>query len=135
VLEPTQAIVDRLTTRVEVMIVRLAWPGYRHAGESVDAFWVECTPEESARLVDPRMSTADRASIAEMERTYGWPHFFDGEDRCCFLVAPDSSFIRAFQAHYPNHQLWNGYSPFRAIPTTSIDSVDDLATLRRREDG
>lgn len=69
----------------------------------IDAFWVECTPREAARLVEPLMSETDQPSIERVRREYGWPHNFDGEDRCCFLVARDMSVIRAFHAHYPFH--------------------------------
>ena len=104
--------------------------GIRDASaEPVDAFWVECTPEEAATLVEPRMSDADRMSIDETKAHYGWPHHFEGLPRCCFLVARDLSFIHAFHAHYPFHQLWNGYSPFRDVPDTAIGSLEGLSAL------
>lgn len=119
------------------MRVRRVWPDCSLAGPSdrrvspIDAFWVECTPAESAGLVEPRMGKEDHASIVRTRRGYGWPHVFDGQDRCCFLVARDLRFIHAFHAHYPFHQLWNGYSPFRDIDEVRIGHLDELASLRR----
>ena len=124
------------------MRVRTGWPdcdpsefGLRPSGAVVDAYWVECTPDEALRLVEPRMSDEDRGSISRMEQTYGWPHHFDGEDRCCFLVAKDMRFICAFHAHYPYHQLWNAYSPFRAVPDTTLQVLDDVSALPKPLDG
>lgn len=118
------------------MLVRLGWPncnsveyGPRAAREPVDAFWLECTPDEAARLVQSRMSSTDRASIAEVDAQYGWPHHFEGEDRCCFLVARDLGFVRALPAHYPFHQLWNAYSPFRDLLPTPVETLDELTAL------
>jgi hypothetical protein len=96
---------------------------------TVDAFWVECSPVESVELVEPQMNEEDHASVERMRRDYGWPHDFGGRQRCCFLVARDLSFIRAFPAHYPFHQLWNGYSPFRETDDTTIDALAQLAQL------
>jgi hypothetical protein len=118
------------------MIVRLAWPdcnphayGIRDAFERVDVFWVECTPEEATKLVEPFMSDADRLSIEQVRASYGWPHHFDAEDWCCFLVARDLSFIHAFHAQYPFHHLWNAYSPFRNVPDTTIETLDEITAL------
>jgi len=97
--------------------------------EPVDAFWVECAPHEAAMLVEPRMSSVDRMSIEKVKTHYGWPHHFEGESRCCFLVARDLSFIHAFHAHYPFHQLWNAYSPFRDVPEKTIGTLDSLSAM------
>jgi hypothetical protein len=120
------------------MLVRLGWPdcdprkyAIRDASAPVDAFWVECTPDEAATLVEPRMSEVDLESIEKVEAHYGWPHAFEGESRCCFLVARDLSFIHAFHAHYPFHHLWNGYSPFREVPDTRVGTLDQLSALPR----
>ena len=118
------------------MLVRLGWPdcnpsryGIRELSELVDAFWVECTPEEASRLVEPRMSEEDLSSIERVGAHYGWPHLYDGADRCCFLVARDLSFISAFHAHYPVHQMWNAYSPFREVAATTIETLDQIPAL------
>ena len=118
------------------MHVRLGWPdcnpgqyGIRDASEPIDSFWVDCTPDEATKLVEPLMSDADRPSIEKVRVHYGWPHHFEGQDRCCFLVARDLSFIHAFHAHYPFHQLWNAYSPFRDVPDTTIETLDQISAL------
>ena len=115
------------------MRARLVWPDCslvcsdERMVSPVDAFWVECTPAESAALVEPHMSEEDHASIAMMRRGYGWPHAVEGQDSCSFLVARDLRFILAFHAHYPFHQLWNGYSPFREIDDTTVEALEQLA--------
>ena len=75
------------------------------------------------------MSLEDLESIERVRRTYGWPHRFEGIARCCFLVGRDLSFVRAFHFHYPFHQFWNAYSPFRHVPDTEISDLDELASL------
>ena len=114
--------------------MRLGWPDcnpreYGIRAGPIDAFWVECTPNEATRLVEPLMSEADFPSIEKVRAHYGWPHRFEGADRCCFLVARDLSFIHAFHAHYPFHQLWNSYSPFRDVSETTIETLDEITAL------
>jgi hypothetical protein len=75
------------------------------------------------------MSGVDRTSIEKVRAHYGWPHHFEGEGRCCFLVARDLGFIHAFHAHYPFHQLWNAYSPFRDVPDTTIETLRQISAL------
>jgi hypothetical protein len=38
----------------------------------------------------------------------------------CFLVARDLSFVEPRPVHYPFHQLWNAYSPFRTMADRSM---------------
>jgi hypothetical protein len=83
--------------------------------------------DRRARSPGPRKE--DHASIDRVRRGYGWPHNFGGQNRCCFLADRDLHFIRAFPAHYPFHQLWNGYSPFREIDETTIEALNQLAQL------
>lgn len=63
------------------MIVQLGWPdcrpsqfGFSPSEDLIDAFWLECTPEEAQRIVEPRISDKDMESVEDMRRWYGWPH-------------------------------------------------------------
>jgi hypothetical protein len=94
------------------MFVQLGLPdcdprkyGIRDVSEPVDAFWVECTPDEAATLVEPWMSDVDRMSVGEVTAHYGWPHHFEGESRCCFLVARDLTHRSEHDGHLDAYQV------------------------------
>ncbi len=118
------------------MVVRSYWPScdYRHkewGASPIDAFWVEATREEAMQSIFPMLShelqlESERLAaqcVGLAEEIAQPPRPF------CFLVARDLSSIDPFQVHYPFHQLWNAYSPFRAIPERTITSLRELAGI------
>ena len=97
----------------------------------MDCFWVEATHEEAIESVFPLLSRELELELEELAT--------ECEDLAksisqpprpfCFLVARDLSCIDPFEVHYPFHQLWNAYSPFRSLPDRSITSLDELAEI------
>ncbi len=120
----------------DAMIVRYFWPScdYRQKNwdaTSMDCFWVEATHEEAIQSVFPLLSRElelDSEELAaeceDLAKTISQPL-----RPCCFLVARDLSSIDPFEVHYPSHQLWNGYSPFRSLPDHTITSLHELAGI------
>ena len=115
------------------MLVRSFWKNCNAGPDDAprDAVWVEATPTEAGSAVFPRLSAEQIAKSRKLANGSG-----DIADRMdkpgltfCFLVATDLSFIHPHQVHYPVHQLWNAYSPFRAMPEQTVQSLDDLRHL------
>ena len=118
------------------MIVRWFWRNCNFRGKDwgaspIDAFWVEATREEAVNDVFPKLQPAE---IEESEKLA--ERFLQlAEEICrparpfCFLVARDLSTIGPFHVHYPFHQLWNAYSPFKEMPTVNIQSLEEISTL------
>jgi hypothetical protein len=106
----------------------------------MDAFWVEATAEEAEANVFPRLQpqqVAESQRVAEQHIDLA-EHFASREAArgvpapprpFCFLVARDLSTIDPFHIHYPVHQLWNAYSPFRKMPEREIAGLEDLASI------
>ncbi len=118
------------------MIVRMFWRGckYRkkeHQNNPVDSFWVEATAEEAERFIFPLLEPEDeRESRILAEGRENISLLLGGPGRnFCFLVSRDISSIDPFPVFYPSHQLWNGYSPFEAMPEREIRNLEDLAAM------
>jgi hypothetical protein len=83
--------------------------------DSMDCFWVEATHEEAIQSVFPMLSPELQLESEQLavrcerlaEEISQPPRPF------CFLVARDLSSIDPFEVHYPFHQFWGAYSPFR----------------------
>jgi hypothetical protein len=118
------------------MIVRRVWPSCDFRQKTweatlIDAFWVEATHEEAIQSVFPLLSRELEleseelgAECEDLAETISQP-----PRPFCFLVARDLSSIDPYEAHYPVHQLWNAYSPFRSLPDRTITSLHDLAEI------
>jgi hypothetical protein len=52
-----------------------------------------------------------------------------GRTPYCFLVARDLRSIDPCEFHYPFHQMWNAYSPFREMPERKIGRLEELAGI------
>ena len=124
------------------MIVRACWRSCdyewkQEKAEPVDAFWVEATYEEAVRSVFPMLSeelqSQSKRLGAQGERNAG--EISELPRPFCFLVSPDLSVIEPHAVHFPFHNLWNGYSPFRSIPERTIRSLDELAGLPAKSPG
>jgi hypothetical protein len=107
------------------------WPASQSPQDSVHAFWVEATPAEAEAAVFPRLSAdavAESWRLAEqcghLAESLGSP-----ARPFCFLVATDLSSIKPCVPHYPFHQMWNAYSPFREMPEKQIDELEELKDI------
>jgi hypothetical protein len=114
------------------MLVRLGWPAcYDSPGKSAearqDAYWVECSADESLPLLAGR--TDDPQVPLE---TLGWgrqtPYPID-QQVFHFLIARDGSSIVPFGADYPTSSRWRGRSPFGPVGPFDIRDISELADL------
>jgi hypothetical protein len=113
------------------MLVRLAWPRDHIAGKRADArqdaYWVECSADESLPLLAER--TDDPQVPLE---TLGWgrttPYPMDHQV-FYFLVARDGSSIVPFRGDYPTSSQWQGRSPFVRVGPFDIRDISELADL------
>lgn len=65
-------------------------------------------------------------SYSEMiKKAYGISHMPD----LCFAAKRNLSELVIHLHHYPFHQLWNGYSPWRKIDLKEIASLEELQNL------
>jgi hypothetical protein len=103
------------------MIVKLMWPAQEH-GRTMDAFWVECTPEEITAAILPLLSTDQRTELAALQER-------EETSTSHFLIARDLSTIQPMDAIYPFSNLWNAYNPFCAIPDAFIATLEAIKTL------
>lgn len=113
------------------------WPRFQSFGERdaapIDAFFVEATASEAEILIFPRLPAKkiresqeiaeDFANVAAELGTPPRPF--------CFLVTRDLNRIEPHPPHYPFHQLWNAYSPFRQVPEQSVATLEDLRAIQR----
>ncbi len=115
------------------MIIRVYWPqcNYRNlqfGNESMDSFWVEATYEEAKTAIFPFLTTeaiAKSKTYAQDGEILAWQ--IGNQSRpYCFLVAQDLSMIEPLDMHYPFHQMWNGYSPFKNITEFHINTLQEL---------
>lgn len=104
------------------MLVRWIWPNCDLPAAPCDAFFVECE-EAEAQLIRELLSEDELAKVAKRAR-------FDSKPPATFLVSRDLSWVSAEVAHFPYHQLWNGYSPFQPLaPEHRIADLRELAGL------
>ena len=118
------------------MVVRCYWRdcdlrGGEWGAPPIDAFWVEATLQEAEFAVFPLLSSkaveesrrlaAEFKELAEELATPARPF--------CFLVPRDLSAIDPFHVHYPIHQLWDAYSPFRSMSAMNIDELAELKNI------
>ena len=97
----------------------------------VDAFWVEATEEEAETSVFPHLEPSAIEESRQLSEQYGKLAEQMGSPArsFCFLVAKDLSSVDPFPVHYPIHPMWNAYSPFEAIPSVHITTLDEVLTL------
>ena len=107
----------------------MVWPRCEYqngswGNEPIDSFWVECTQDEAARLIFPRLSPEQQEQAMALydEKVEPSPNTF-------VLIAQDLSSIQPMEPHYPYGNLWNAYSPFRAIVPLKIHNLDELRNL------
>jgi hypothetical protein len=111
------------------MLVRVYWPNcdrFRY-----DAFWVECTGEESRAIIFPRLS---RDQIEESEKLGAGGGVKVGEDNTesppyCFLVSADLRQIVPFPSVFPWSGQWNAYCPFCGIGEHWVKSLKEVAAI------
>jgi len=118
------------------MLIRTYWPScdywsQRSGGPVIDGFWVECTAQEARYDVLPML---EPRQLKDSERFAGEgmrmaESLGDPARPYCFLVARDSSHVTPLQVHYPFANLWNGYSPFRAIAPRHVQKLAELAGI------
>ncbi len=118
------------------MQVRCYWPKCTNRGNStdapaVDAFWVEATQEEAQSSVFPLLTAQQITESRRLAEQFGDVAKALGAPAraFCYLVACDLSSVDPRPPHYPVHQLWNAYSPFRPIPETTIADLGDLRSI------
>ncbi len=115
------------------MIIRVYWPqrDCHNQTEPIDSFWVEATYKEAKKAIFPFLAP----EVIERSKSYA----IKGESIAsqigntprsyCFLVAQDLSTIEPFDVHYPFHQMWNGYSPFKELEEFHINTLEELTTV------
>jgi len=112
------------------MIIRFMWKNCKNFNEQ-DAYWVECREAEAKEKIFQFLSEDDfkmldsygrnAEHLAEFMDNPGYTH--------CFLISKDATFFQASPVHYPVHQLWNGYSPFRVIDKIEITELSELKDI------
>jgi len=71
-------------------------------------------------------------NYAEMiKQTFGISEMPD----LCFMTDRNLTKMTIMQHHYPFHQLWNGYSPWRMVDIVELKSLDELKTLNMTYEG
>ncbi len=112
------------------MLVRLFWKECERC-DHVDALWVEATAAEAGSAIFPRLSSEQIIQSRKVAGRTGHLARMTGKPDLtfCFLVANDLSSIHPHEVHYPFHQLWNAYSPFRDMPERTIRSLDELRDI------
>ncbi len=109
------------------MVVRFFWKDCHDCNG--DALWVEATAIEAGSQVFPRLSAEQIIASRKLAGESG--HLaasMMGKPGLtfCFLVSKDLSVIRPCQVHYPVHNMWNAYSPFREMSERTVQSLDEL---------
>ena len=113
---------------------------------SDDQFWIDCNKEEAEKWFIPLLDEHGLRQLKDWIR-------FNNERKCnpdleqnyesivketmevdeiayaYFNVSRDLSVCYADAAHYPFHQLWNGYSPFCRCDHVEINSPDELKDI------
>lgn len=114
------------------MLVRYFWKncdlyGLCHG----DALWVEATASEAESQIFPHLpeETISESRILSEKTGHLAARFSRPDLTFCFVVSKDLSFIRPFHVHYPFHQLWNAYSPFRNMPDINVKTLDELSEI------
>ena len=115
------------------MLVRFFWRncdlyGLCHG----DALWVEATASEAESEVFPHLSEEAISESRKLAKKSGHlaASLMGRPDLTfCFLVSKDLSFIHPFHVHYPVHQLWNAYSPFRTMPDINVKTLGELSEI------
>lgn len=123
------------------MRVRYIWRKCTYRGKSwdaspVDAFWVETTEQEARRSVFSALTPHQVEESRQLARQLGNVAAAMGKPvrSFCYLVARDLSSVDPFPSHYPEHQLWNGYSPFEPMPETAVADLTDLRSINTPDD-
>jgi hypothetical protein len=114
------------------MLVRLGWPDCDYIdrqsnGDPQDAYWVECSADESLPLLAAR-TDSPRVPL----ETLGWGQttvYPIDHQRFCFLITRDGSSIVPFRADYPTSGEWRGRTPFRPIGPFDIGDISELVDL------
>ncbi len=118
------------------MIVRYYWRNCALRGgtsdaPAIDALWVEATQQEAESSVFPSLTPQKISESIDLAK-----HYINVAEKMgaparafCYLVARDLSSIDPRPPHYPVHQLWNAYSPFRPMPEISISNLRDLLDI------
>jgi hypothetical protein len=114
------------------MLVRLGWHdcdyiNRQRNGDPQDAFWVECSADESLPLLAAR-TDSPRVPL----ETLGWGQtalYPIVHQRFYFLITRDGSSIVPFRADYPISGEWRGRTPFGPIGPIEISDISELADL------
>jgi hypothetical protein len=114
------------------MLVRFGWPdcdyiNRQRNGDPQDAFWVECSADESLPLLAAR-TDSPRVSL----ETLGWGQtalYPIDHQRFYFLITRDGSSIVPFRADYPISREWRGRSPFAPVGPFDISDISELVDL------
>ena len=113
----------------------------------LDEFWIGCSKEEAEKWFVPRLdenrleqyNVVLRMNAERKEHDAHWATEYDdmiketlGVNEVSYIyfgVTRDRSNCYAEVAHYPFHQLWNGYSPFCLCDHVTIDSPEQLKDI------
>ncbi len=103
----------------------------RARADTVHAFRVEATPAEAEAAIFPHLSANAVAEAKSLAEEYaGLAERLGSPARpFCFLVARDLGPIKPHPVHYPFHQMWNAYLPFRTMAEQYIDGLEELKEL------
>jgi len=100
-----------------------------------DAFWVECTIEETGKYILPRLNPNQKERFNNNREGFlstRWATVNPGlaePDRYYFLVAADGSEIHPEEPHMPYGGMWNASNPFVRIEPCEFDRIEELDDL------
>ncbi len=109
-------------------------------------FWIGCSEEEAKSIFLPKLSPRNKKLYFEiientkrMTQEY-WDmvmEVLETEEKfyAYFNVSRDLSICFPQKPHFPFANMWNAYSPFRKIDQITINSLDELKSLKMTYNG
>jgi len=100
-----------------------------------DAFWVECTIEETETRILPRLSPIQRERFDDCRDMFLSTRWAKANpdlavpDRYYFLIAADGSEIHPEEPHLPYGGMWNASNPFVRIKPVEFSRIEELKDL------
>ena len=120
------------------MLTQLYWNNCtlaRSESQPIDSFWIEATKEEAETLIYPHCS----AETIAQSRLYGEgdreiaAKISDATRSYCFLIARDSTTVKAFPVYYPYSPMWEAHSPFKKIAPQKLGNLSELKNIATSE--
>jgi len=100
-----------------------------------DAFWVECTIEETETHILPMLSLVQRERFDDCREIFLSTRWAKANpdlavpDRYYFLIAADGSEMHPEEPHLPYGGMWNASNPFVRIEPCEFDRIEELDDL------